>query len=58
MIVAEKFIKPPVSKYGNILYIQMEVHGIMKHIHSWIKTLSTFFNREKSNGTAHSVFER
>ena len=34
----------------SILYTQMEVHGMMKHVSNWIKTLSAFFNREKFDG--------
>ena len=32
MIIAEKFIKSLVENMENILYIQMEVHDMMKHV--------------------------
>ena len=53
MIVAEKIIRSLFEKYGkHTLYIQMVVHGMMKHACnvSEIETLSTFIIRKKSNG--------
>ena len=32
MLVAEKFIKSLVSKYGKHAVYTMEVHGMMKHV--------------------------
>ena len=58
MLVAEKFIRSLVSKYGkHIVYTDGgtwydEACKIIK-----IETLSTFTIREKSNGTSQSVFE-
>ena len=42
MLVAERFIRSLVENYGNILYILMEVHGILKHQCIEIETLFTF----------------
>ena len=58
MIIAEKFIRSLVSNYGK--------HTVYTDGGTWydeacyvlIETLSTFFNREKSNGTSQPVFER
>ena len=35
MLVAEKFISHSWKIMENILYILMEVHGMMKHVMSW-----------------------
>ena len=59
MIIAEKFIRSLVSNYGK--------HTVYTDGGTWyyeacnvpeIETLSTFLNREKSNGTSQPVFER
>jgi hypothetical protein len=42
----------------NILFTPMVEHGMMKHQYIEIETLFTFFNREKSDGTSQSVFQR
>ena len=42
MLVAEKFIRSLVSKYGRHLFILMVVHGMMKHEYTEIETLFTF----------------
>ena len=41
----------------NILYILMEVHGMMKHVMSWDETLFTFIISEKFDGKSQPVFQ-
>jgi hypothetical protein len=40
----------------NILYILMEVHGMMKHASNWIITLSTLAISEKFDGKGQPIF--
>jgi transposase-like protein len=52
MLVAEKFIRSLVSNYEkNIVYTNGGT-WYNEACKTQIKTLSTFFNREKSNGTS------
>jgi hypothetical protein len=41
----------------NILYILMEVHGMMKHASNWIKTLSTLAISEKFDGESTNILK-
>jgi transposase-like protein len=52
MLVAEKFIRSLVSKYGKHTVFTDGGTWHDEACNNWIKTLSTFFNREKSNGTS------
>jgi hypothetical protein len=37
MLIAEKFIQSLVSNYGKHIVLQMEVHGMMKHVRHRLK---------------------